>query len=46
MAVLADDRIFELLKSRELIVHPILDERQIWGGRIDMRLDNVLYFIR
>ena len=46
MAVLADDRIFELLKSGELIVHPILDERQIWGGRIDLRLDNVLYFIK
>lgn len=46
MAVLADDRIFELLKSGKLIVHPILDERQIWGGRIDLRLDNVLYFIK
>lgn len=46
MAVLADDRVFQLLKSGELIVHPILDERQIWGGRIDLRLDNVLYFIK
>jgi len=46
MAVLADDRIFKLLRSQELIVHPILDEGQISGGRIDLRLDNVLYFIR
>jgi dCTP deaminase len=47
MGVLADDRIFELLRSGELIVHPILDEeKQISGGRIDLRLDNVLYFIK
>jgi len=46
MPVLADDRIFELLKCEELIVHPILDEEQIRGGRIDLRLDNVLFFIK
>jgi len=47
MPVVADDKIFEALKSQELIVHPILDEgQQIGGGRIDLRLDNVLYFIK
>jgi len=46
MAVLADDRLFELLKSGDLIVHPILDKSQIKGGRIDLRLDNVMYFFR
>lgn len=46
MGVLADNRIFELLRSGELIVQPILDEEQIRGGKIDLRLDNVLYFIK
>ena len=46
MTVLADERVFELLKSGELIIHPILAESQISGGRIDLRLDNVLYFIK
>ena len=47
MVVLADDQIFRFLKSGELIVHPILNaNQQIRGGRIDLRLDNVLYFIK
>ena len=46
MPVLSDKRIVQLLKSQELIVHPILDPKQISGGRIDLRLDNVLYFIK
>lgn len=46
MAVLADDQIFKLLKSGDLVVHPLLSERQVRGGKIDLRLDNALYFIK
>jgi dCTP deaminase len=46
MGVVGDDFLFKLLMSGELIVHPILDENQIGGGKIDLRLDNVLYFIK
>jgi len=46
MVTLSNKKILELLKSQELIVHPILDPKQISGGRIDLRLDNVLYFIK
>lgn len=46
MVVLADDQIFRLLRSGQLIVHPILNKKQIGAGKIDLRLDNVLYFIK
>jgi len=46
MPALSDKSILQLLRSKEMIVHPILDPKQISGGRIDLRLDNVLYFIK
>jgi len=45
MPALSDKDIVKLLKSRELIIHPILDKRQINGGKVDLRLDNILYLI-
>lgn len=46
MSALCDKDIFKLLKSRELVIHPILAKGQIRGARIDLRLDNVFYIIR
>jgi dCTP deaminase len=46
MAALSDKDIFEVLKSRKLIIHPLLSKKQIRGARIDLRLDNVFYMIR
>lgn len=45
MAV-CDRDIFKLLKSRKLIIHPLLSRKQIQGGRVDLRLDNIFYIIR
>lgn len=46
LTALSDKHIFGLLKSRKLIIHPLLSRKQISGGRIDLRLDNVFYIIR
>jgi dCTP deaminase len=43
--VLSDKDILKWLRSRDLIVHPILDNKQIHGGKVDLRLDNVFYLI-
>ena len=45
MPALSDRGIIKLMQSRELIVNPILDKKQISGGKIDLRLDNIIYFI-
>lgn len=45
MPAISDRDIIKLLRSRELIIHPILDRRQINGGKVDLRLDNIFYFI-
>lgn len=45
MPALSDKDIVKLLRSRELIIHPILDRKQISGGKVDLRLDNIFYFI-
>jgi dCTP deaminase len=45
MSALGDTHILSLLRTKELIIHPLLDPAQIHGGRIDLRLGNILYFI-
>jgi dCTP deaminase len=46
MSALCDKDIFKLLKSRDLIIHPLMQKSQIKGARIDLRLDNIFYIIR
>lgn len=46
MTAVGDSDIHQLLKRGDLIVHPLLDpEKQVKGGRIDLRIGNVIYFI-
>lgn len=45
MSAIGDSEILALLKSSELIIHPLLDPDQVHGGRVDLRLGNVVYFI-
>lgn len=45
MSAIGDTHILSLLKTKDLIIHPLLDPAQVHGGRIDLRLGNVLYFI-
>lgn len=44
-ATLSDKSILEKLLSGELVIHPILDNTQISGGKVDLRLDNVFYLV-
>jgi dCTP deaminase len=54
--MLTDSEIYEKLKARiaeddpeiknTLIVHPILDDEQIYGAKIDLRLGNEIYRIK
>lgn len=44
-ATLSDKSILKYLRSGELIIHPILDEKQISGAKVDLRLDNVFYLV-
>jgi len=46
MPVLSDGDIMDLLKSKKLIIHPILSSSQIQGAKIDLRLSNVIYLIK
>lgn len=46
MSTVSDKDMVKLLKSRELIIHPILDTKQINGGKIDLRLDNIFFFFK
>lgn len=46
MPALADKDVLKLLNSGDLIIHPLLDIKQIRGARIDLRLDNMFYLIR
>lgn len=46
MSVLSDEHILRLMRSGKLIVHPILDFKQISGGKIDLRLDNIIYIVK
>jgi len=45
MPVLSDKEMLKWLKSRKLIIHPILDNEQVHGGKVDLRLDNIFYLI-
>lgn len=45
LATLSDKSILQKILSGELIVHPILDNGQINGGKIDLRLDNVFFLV-
>jgi len=45
LATLSDKSILQKMLSGELIVHPILDNRQINGGKVDLRLDNVFFLV-
>jgi len=45
LATLSDKSILKKMLSGELIVHPILDNRQINGGKVDLRLDNVFFLV-
>ena len=45
MTAIGDTEILALIKSNKLIIHPLLDPRQVHGGRVDLRIGNILYFI-
>lgn len=42
---LGDESIKKMLDDGDLIVHPILNEEQIAGTKIDLRIDNIFYLI-
>ena len=46
MTVLSDKEIKKLIKSKELVIHPILAENQIQGSKVDLRLSNTIYLIK
>jgi len=45
LTAIGDSMILAMLKSKELIIHPLLDTEQVHGGRVDLRIGNILYFI-
>jgi dCTP deaminase len=44
-ATLSDSSILQKMLSGDVIIHPILDNKQISGAKVDLRLDNVFYLI-
>ena len=50
MTVLNDTEIFKELSKREgddlLIIHPLLDDKQVYGAKVDMRIDNELFRLK
>lgn len=46
MGLLSDEEIEKYLRSGDLIIHPLLQNEQIKGARVDLRIDNVFYLIR
>jgi dCTP deaminase len=44
-ATLSDSIILQKMLSGDVIIHPILDNKQISGAKVDLRLDNVFYLI-
>lgn len=44
-ATLSDKSILQKMLKGELIVHPILDNKQISGGKVDLRLDNIFFLV-
>ena len=45
LATLSDKTILQKMLSGDVIVHPILDNKQIHGGKVDLRLDNVFFLV-
>ncbi len=46
MSVLSDTEIETLLSKGDLVIHPLLDNDQIRGARVDLRIDNMFFLIR
>jgi len=46
MTVLIDSEILQELSGSELVIHPILDKNQIYGAKIDLRIDNELFRLK
>ena len=46
MPVFSDRQIMDLLKTKRVIIHPILAFSQIQGAKVDLRLSNVVYLIK
>jgi dCTP deaminase len=44
-ASLSDKSILEKMRSGNLVIHPILDENQISGAKVDLRIDNIFYLV-
>jgi len=44
-ATLSDKSILEKVHTGELVIHPLLDSKQISGAKVDLRLDNVFYLV-
>jgi dCTP deaminase len=44
-ATLSDKSILEKLRSGELVIHPVLDDKQISGAKVDLRLDNIFFLV-
>jgi dCTP deaminase len=44
-ATLSDKSILKMIRSGNLIIHPLLDNKQISGAKADLRLDNVFYLV-
>jgi len=42
---LSDKSILQKMLSGDLIIHPILDNLQIHGGKVDLRLDNIFFLV-
>lgn len=43
---LADTEIRELIKKKDLVIHPLLEKNQIHSAKVDVRIDNAVYGIR
>jgi dCTP deaminase len=46
VTVLSDEQIFQKLIRKDIMIHPILDLRQIQGAKVDLRLGNTVYLIK
>jgi len=43
---LADNEIRDLIKKKDLVIHPLLEQNQIHSAKVDVRIDNAVYGIR
>lgn len=46
MTILSDIAIRQLIRTKKLIISPLLSSKQISGAKIDLRLSNTIFFIR